>query len=110
MHAYFHLQRSAVSSVGKGPGFRSRCRSFESHKGCGVVSLSETLHLNCILLVQRMKTSRRERKYIDWDVNPQPKQTKGFINSFKSAECHTYVRLHLSNIRFIQKIIFAYVA
>ena len=34
--------------------------------GRGLVSLSKTLHLNCLVLVQPRKTSRYDGKTVDW--------------------------------------------
>ena len=39
----------------------------------GVVCLSKTLHLHCLVLVQPMKNFLTLLKIVDWDVKPQPK-------------------------------------
>ena len=46
-----------VSSVDRVPDSGSQGRRFEYHQGRGVVSLSKTLHMHYLVLVQPRKTS-----------------------------------------------------
>ena len=51
----------------------SHGRGFESQQRRCVVFLSQARHLHDLVLVQPRKQSRQ---IVDWDVKPQPKQTK----------------------------------
>ena len=79
-HSYYNEHLETIVLIGSAAAFplqplcyRKSCR-FEPHQGPGVVSLSKTLHLHCLVLVQPEKTSQHDRKIVDWDVKPQPKQ------------------------------------
>ena len=54
---------NTFNSVGRVPFSRSQGRGFESHEGHGVVSLSKTLHLHCLIgLVQPDMTEKLSTK------------------------------------------------
>ena len=55
-----HDARITVSTVGRVPDFSSQGRGFESYFERGVVSVSKTLRLHCLGLVQLRKTSRHD--------------------------------------------------